>query len=248
MANDRLRASMTSAGMTIATLSEYVGVDPKTVERWIAKERIPHRTHRMSVAAALGQDDGYLWPSILEQGRTPAISRAELVTIHQNRRTVPLDTWLSLTRNARESIDILAYAASFLHDALPDFVDILAEKAAAGVGIRLLLGDPESDGVRLRGREEGIDDMLAARCRLTWRYFASIITTDGVIARKHGSTLYNSIFRFDDAMLTNTHIYGAPASHSPTLHIQRLPEGRLFKNYMLGFERVWSTGEPVTDL
>lgn len=56
-------------------------------------------------------------------------------------------------------IDLLAFAASFLHDAVPDFADHLAVKARQGVRIRLLFGDPESTAVNLRWEEEGIGDL-----------------------------------------------------------------------------------------
>jgi hypothetical protein len=32
-------------------------------------------------------------------------------------------------------------------------------------------------------------------------------------------------------MLVNAHVYGAPAAHSPVLHLRRLPGGRLFDHY-----------------
>ena len=48
--NERLRGSIASAGLRPAELAEAVGVDAKTVERWITKGRLPHRTHRMAVA------------------------------------------------------------------------------------------------------------------------------------------------------------------------------------------------------
>ena len=63
MTNERLRAAVVGAGLTPQALSERVGVDPKTVERWITQARIPHRTHRLAVAALVGQDDGFLWPA-----------------------------------------------------------------------------------------------------------------------------------------------------------------------------------------
>ncbi len=40
-------------------------------------------------------------------------------------------------------------------------------------------------------------------------------------------------------MLVNTHVYGAPASHSPVIHFRRLAGGRLFTHYLSSFERVW---------
>jgi hypothetical protein len=40
-------------------------------------------------------------------------------------------------------------------------------------------------------------------------------------------------------MLVNAHVYGAPAAHSPVLHLRRLPGGRLVDHYQASFERVW---------
>ena len=46
MTNERLRAELHSAGITVERLSDAVEVDPKTVERWISTDRVPHRAHR----------------------------------------------------------------------------------------------------------------------------------------------------------------------------------------------------------
>ena len=245
MSNERLRASVVSAGLTVQSLSEQIGVDRKTVERWITQDRIPHRTHRAAVARALAKDDVYLWPATDSDPRARSASEAEFVAIHPNRGSIPISSWMSLLDSATVSIDLLAFAESFLHDALPDFDGRLAVKARQGVQVRLLFGDPDSDAVRLRGEEEGIGDLLAARCRLTWSYLKPLLQEPGVLARMHGSTLYNSIFRFDDTLLANSHMFGAPASQSPLVHVQRIPGGRLFTNYLLGFERTWDQAHEV---
>ena len=40
----------------------------------------------------------------------------------------------------------------------------------------------------------------------------------GVEIRQHETVLDNSLCRFDDEMLVNTHIVGSPAPHDPVLH------------------------------
>lgn len=122
---------------------------------------------------------------------------------------------------------------------MPGFTDLLADRARAGVRVRLLFGDPESEAVALRGEEEGIGGLLGSRCALSWRYLQPYFDVPGIEARKHGATLYNSLFRFDDTVLVNAHAYGAPASHSPVLHIQRVPGGRLFSHYLTSFDCIW---------
>ena len=246
MSNERLRSAVLDAGLTYEDLSEQISVDPKTVERWITQARVPHRTHRLKVASLLGRDDVFLWPSTKSDPRNTAASEAEFVTLYPNRGSVSPDLWESWIDHARVQIDLLAFAASFLHDAVPDFDDHLANKARQGVRVRLLFGDPESDAVTRRGREEGIDDLLAARCRLTWNYYRPLLDVPGVEARQHGSTLYNSLFRFDDTLLVNTHSLGAAASHSPVMHLHKVAGGRLFSHYMAGFETTWDGASHVT--
>jgi hypothetical protein len=245
MTNERLRAAITSAGLNLQTFSEQVGVDPKTVERWITTDRLPHRTHRISAAAVLGKSDGFLWPATESDRISRSATEAELVRLYPSRGAIDAQTWLELAGQAKESIDLLAFAASFLHDSIPGFVDLLADRSRNGVRVRFLFGNPDSDAVALRGREEGIDDLMAARCRLTWKYLAPVIETNRIPARMHGTTLYASIFRFDDVLLANPHAYGASASQSPVLHINRIPGGRLFSHYLDSFERIWSTGQDL---
>ena len=126
MANERLRAAIIGANLTIAGLSEMVGVDPKTVERWITKDRVPHRVHRMAVATAVGKDDGFLWPTAVSEAQRSETSREELVGVHPSRGAIPMALWTGLLAQAQRQIDILAFAATFLHDAVPDFDATLA--------------------------------------------------------------------------------------------------------------------------
>lgn len=246
MSNERLRAAISEAGLNLQEFGEQLGVDPKTVERWITKDRLPHRTHRMKAAATLGKSDVFLWPATESDPRARSASRAEFVDLYPSRGSVPAASWVELIDGAKEAIDLLAFAGSFLHDSVPDFGERIAERARGGVRVRLLFGDPHSEAVAVRGREEGIEGLMEARCELTWKYLAPIVESGtGVQARRHGSTLYASLFRFDDVLLANPHAYGAPAGHSPVLHINRIPGGRLFTHYMESFERTWQNATPA---
>lgn len=167
---------------------------------------------------------------------------AEIVRIYPNRGAVPGDLWRSLLRTAREQVDVLVFAGLFLPDGHADFVTLLRQKVQTGAKIRYLLGDPESDAVALRGHEEGIADGLAARIRITLTYLAGLRDVPGVDLRLHTTALYNSIYRFDGHMLVNAHVYGAPAAHSPVIHL-RETSGGLFEHYAASFERVWATSE-----
>lgn len=69
--------------------------------------------------------------------------------------------------------------------------------------------------------------------------------TPGIEFRFHGTTLYNSIFRFDDEMIVNNHVYGAPGAHAPAMHLRKLGAGTLFATYAASFTEVWSLSRPA---
>jgi hypothetical protein len=56
--------------------------------------------------------------------------------------------------------------------------------------------------------------------------------------------LYNSIFRADDRLFVNTHIYGLPAAQAPVWHLRKIPGGELARHYLDSFERVWDIATP----
>lgn len=237
--NERLRSAILEAGLTLTEFAGKVQVDPKTVERWIGLGRTPHRSSRWATASLLGADEAYLWPEVADDVRTRSASTAEIVHVYPHRGAVPHDLWPALLDSANDQIGLLAYAGLFLSDTTPDLPPILAAKAAAGTTVRLLLGDPKSAAVATRGDEEGIGEGLAARIRLSASYLSAGLEAPGVQLRYHETTLYNSIYRFDDQLLINMHVYGAAAVQSPVMHLRRIPGGRLFAHYMESFEKVW---------
>ncbi|WP_444949217.1 helix-turn-helix domain-containing protein [Micromonospora ureilytica] len=60
--NDALRVALSDTGHTTESLAETVGVDPKTVGRWLTKDHIPHPRHRLAAAEALHKDVSDIWP------------------------------------------------------------------------------------------------------------------------------------------------------------------------------------------
>jgi transcriptional regulator with XRE-family HTH domain len=241
--NERLRGSMASARLRTADLAAKIGVDPKSVERWITKGRLPHRSHRAAVADALGVDETYIWPEVLTAPATQAASIAELLELHPSRAAVPHDTWRQLIAGTREALDVLTYAGTFLFEQ-HNIVDVLREKSAAGVRCRFLIGDEQSAAVHQRAEEEDTTGGLEGRIQLHRRYLREVAGLPGIEIRTHGTTLYNSLFRFDQDLMVNGHAYGAPAGHSPVLHLRRVPGGRMWDHYMRSFDEVWSTGKP----
>jgi len=57
--------------------------------------------------------------------------------------------------------------------------------------------------------------------------------------------LYNSIYRADDQLLVNTHVYGEPAHNAPVLHLRRVAGGDMVTTYLASFDKVWAAATPL---
>jgi hypothetical protein len=243
MANERLRRAIQRAGLRLEDVAGHVQIDPKTVERWITLGRLPHARNRARTAQLLEVDELELWPEVADRRG----GDSELVRLYSHRGAVPRDRWYELLETTRERLDMLVYAGLFLPDGRSDLAGVIRRKAQEGVEVRLLYGEPSCDAVALRGAEEGIGDGLVARIRLVLGYMRDAFEESGVSVRLHDTTLYNSLYRYDDDLLVNAHTYGVAAGQSPVLHLRRLPGGRLFDHYMASFERVWQTARPLAE-
>jgi transcriptional regulator with XRE-family HTH domain len=241
--NERLRTVMASQAVSVEALAERAGVDLKTAQRWLAG-RTPHARHRWAAAALLCEDETYLWPETAGAGRTAAASTGEVIRIYPRRVDASTELWWRLLTVARDHVDVLVYAANFLPEQYPALVDVLREKCDLGCRVRLALGDPEHTAILARGEEERFGDGIASRVRNALRYYAPLVGRPGAELRVHATTLYNSIYRFDDVMLVNTHVYGLTASQAPLLHLRRLDGGALFDSYLRSFQAAWDEGRP----
>ena len=243
MANERLRAALLERGITPAVLGDELGVDHKTVERWIAG-RPPYRKHRYAVAARLGVDEVYLWPDALSREVVGAASESEVLAVYPHRWEVPRDAWERLLTSAEREIGVLVYSGLFLAEDA-GMQKILADKARAGVRVRVLLGDPDSPQVADRGADEGMDDAMAAKIRNALVLYRPLRGVEGAEFRFHQTILYNSIYRSDDQLLVNTHVYGVAAAHAPVWHLRKVAGGEIAATYLDSFEQVWDTAVPV---
>ena len=239
--NQRLHDAIRKNGHRLTDLADEVGADPKTVERWISTGRLPRPSARRRLAELLDVPESVLWPD----APGVAYGTSELVGIYNTRRELPPATVGSLLDAAERHVDVLAYAALWLWDSVPEFAERLAMKSAAGVEIRVCLGDAESDAVALRGREEGDADGMASRCRIAANYARAIHRVDGEAVRQTGATLYNSLFRFDDEVLVNSHFWGNPAADSPVYHFRRQGDRGLAATAIRSFDRIWEDAQPL---
>ncbi|WP_028933958.1 XRE family transcriptional regulator [Pseudonocardia spinosispora] len=247
MANERLLDALLQAGLTSEQVAERIGVDRKSVERWITQEgRTPYARHRRAVSVLLGLAENYLWPAAVSAERQTRIAASEIVGVYPHRNAIPVDLWNRLLAAAVDRIDILVHAGLFLVER-PDFVRTLAAKAADGVTVRIVFGDPDSDAVRLRGDEEQLgEEVLASRIRYGLVPYSPLLGTPGIEFRFHATTLYNSIFRFDEELIVNNHVYGVPGAHAPALHLRKLGAGDLYGTYVKSFTDVWRLSRPAS--
>lgn len=244
MPNQRLRDALLRNTLGFEEVAKATGVDPKTVERWITQDRTPYPRHRHAIAAMVRETETYLWPDAVAPEKKKEINESEVVQVYAHRHAVPQDIWMHLIEQSKISISILVYAGMFLVDN-PALLKTLRQRAGEGVKVRLLLGDPTSREVTRRSEEEGIGKgTLSAKIRNALAVYKPLAETPGAEIRVHGTTLYNSIYRFDDEMLVNTHVHGFMAAHAPVLHLRRLSGGDLFETYAESFQGVWDGAKP----
>jgi hypothetical protein len=186
------------------------------------------------------KSESYLWPGALSGKRRTEVTESEIIHIYPYRADVPDELWTKLFENAVDNVGILIYSGFFLPEQHSRKLELLRQKADDGASIRILIGDPDCAAVTLRGQEEDIGDAIASKIRnVLIAYYQPYAEYPGINIKLHSTTLYNSIFWFDDEMLVNTHAYGVPAHFAPTLHLRHLSSGTLFQTYARSFDRVW---------
>lgn len=233
---------MVRTGTTVEDLAACAEVDVKTAERWISLGRVPHRSHRWAAASRLGADEAYLWPSAVP-ARQQA-SNDELVRLYPDRASVPRETWIRLMDEAQADISVLVMSGTFYAQTQPRIAAKLAAASARGVRVRLCFGNPRSEAVAIRDREEGLGGTLAAKIRSSLTYYRGVARSEDIDMRLHSATLYASLFRYDSDIIANPHVWGAPASLNPAMHLRRLDGGQVANHYMESFEQVWDTAKP----
>lgn len=246
MSNERLRSALLARGMSVQDLAEAIEVNPKTVERWITQGKVPYRRHQYATASALNVDVTTLWDDSRTVDSAMDLSKAEIVAVYPHRHTVPAGLWREIYARADNHLDVLVYSGLFLSED-PVFHDILKAKVAGTTQVRILLGDPGSDAVRQRGVDEGHRIMDGKIRNALLNYRPLFESHPDIGFRLHDSTLYNSIYRSDDEMLVNPHVYGIGAYLAPVLHLRRMPGGGLFDTYANSIEQTWGGARPITD-
>lgn len=210
----------------------------------VREGRTPYPKHRFQLAALLKESEQFLWPDANTPERAAEVARSEVVTVYAHRHQIPRELWLRLFDDTAQQLDILVYAGMFLTDDAA-LLKQLRRKAEDGVRVRLLLGNPTSRAVRERTAEEQIGaGAIAAKIRNVLAFFKPVMGVPGIEFRLHGTTLYNSIYRFDDEIIVNMHVHGLMAPQAPAIHLRQLSEGSLFNTYAENFDSIWKDSKP----
>lgn len=238
-----LAAQMKERGLTPEALARRSGVSIEQVRRLLKGSSSPRQSTADALAEALDSEPKLLWPA---QFTVPPArpEHSQAVTMWQSRAEVPARVWRDHFSRASRHLDILVYGGTFLFDSVPRFVPQLQDAVAAGIAVRVLVGDPHCHAVRQRGDEEQIEHSLSGRCELTLARLAPLRDADGTHLRVHATPLYASTFRVDDTVIVNPHIYGSPASDNPAILLERDRQPDLFDAYATSFDRIWQHANP----
>ena len=74
-------------------------------------------------------------------------------------------------------------------------------------------------------RDEGIGGAMASKIHNVLAFYKDLRGLDNAIVNYHDTILYNSIYRFDDEMLVNTHLFGTPPRTRRSCIFDGLPAG-----------------------
>lgn len=228
--NETLCRALLQARLTEEDVATRLQVDPKTVRRWL-EGRVPYLRHRWAIAAMLGVDETDLWPQL----RTTRTRPDEVLAIYPARDTVPQDVWLRMLGSTQHEIGILDDTwLPFAGD--QRIMAVLAERAGAGISVRICLRDPDTPVARNAVRMER-GDAPAASVSDALDVYAPLREK----VRLHQGMVYSSIYYGDDELLVSQLAYGIPLGQAPVLHLRRLEDGDMGAAYLDAFEHTWAT-------
>jgi hypothetical protein len=234
--NEPLRRALLRARLREVDVAARLGVDPKTVRRWL-NGRVPYARYRVELADLVSAEEADLWPGA--GGPLSVRPRPEeLGAVYPHRWAIPREVWTRFFESAEHEIGILAYSALFLAEDA-GILKILADKARHGVAVRIALGAHDSPSVKERGEEEGIGDAMPAKIRNALVLYRPLAAIENIEIRLHQTVLYNSIYRADDQLLVNQHTYSIPAARSPAFNLRKVIGGDMFRGYLTSFEHIW---------
>jgi transcriptional regulator with XRE-family HTH domain len=243
--NTALRQAMADARMTEQALARKIGVDEKTVGRWVAQDdRIPHPRHRWAACDALGADEAVLWPDAIRAAVKTGPDR-EIAAVYPYRSACPASLWRKLITSAKAEITFAGYTSYFLWIEQPNLALALRRKAEAGCRVRFLVGDPDSEVTRERERIEATPLTVSTRIAVTLEQLERLRDVTGIEARFSDRHIALSAFSFDDDMIVTPHLSNKAGHESPAFHVRRCQDDGIFDRFAMHVNALWDDGRPV---
>ncbi|MGW3635144.1 hypothetical protein ACWD7F_34250 [Streptomyces sp. NPDC005122] len=225
--NERLRGAMVAANVTIEGLAGHLGVDPKSVDRWLTvPDRTPHARNAEAAAKLLSADAYHLWPKLAERHRSTPTPQDEVVACYPLRSMVPFGLWRATLANAVTVVDLAVANLVFFVDAVWDLPALLADRASAGVRVRIITPAEPA------GPITGLADV-----------FPSLSAIPGLRLATHPG-LRADVLRADDDLLVTTPVDGLTPALAPVLHLRRLGPAPMTGGYLTALDHLFATATP----
>jgi transcriptional regulator with XRE-family HTH domain len=248
MSNERLRAAIDHAGLTVDQLAFKIQADSKTVRRWISG-RTPRKIYRLRVAEALGTTEADLWPEeeLRVDGRD---EQAEILAAYTHSNDHAAPDWRALLKRATAQVDLLDLTLTDLLRPAAARTALTEKAASDGCQVRLLFSAPESAYLTLTDAELGQDLALvdipesAQDANHTLELLPPLLAA-GVLARTFVTARPHSILRFDDEMLIGLQLYATPSEQVPLLHLKRHSDHGLFQAFADQYDLLWQDAHAV---
>jgi transcriptional regulator with XRE-family HTH domain len=220
--NEHLRTAITRSGLTLEEFADIVGVDVKTVQRWLAG-RVPYAGNRARVAGALDTAEHALWPDSVpvptttgeHERTTPLTGDAIAGYGHATDSAAPNGAALLSAAVERIEIAIPNLASQ------PDLVELFLTSGANGRHSRIIIEDPDQN-------------------------VESLLGLDGVEIRASPASDDHILYRADDEMLLVLTRIGSASASPPIIHLRRQTDGGLFDRLADDFDDRWLEATPLT--
>lgn len=245
MGNEQLRQALRNAGLEVDDLAVKAEVDVKTARRWLSG-RTPRARYRHRVANALGVPEQVLWPGEVpdqEQAEDTAGETVELFAASD------APDWRELLADARDRVELLDLT---LGGVISDGDgQLLADAAARGCRVRVLISDPDSVHLAIVEQDAGRHVNLTSRPAAVGELHRVVellsphAERGKVELRKFVDAGSYRVLVFDDQALIRLRLSGVESDALPVLYLARESAGDVFESFTRHFEAVWQRSEPL---
>jgi hypothetical protein len=220
--NEHLRTAITRSGLTFEEFADIVGVDVKTVQRWLAG-RVPYPRHRARVAGALDTTEHALWPD--------AVPAPTMTEAHE--LTTPV-TGDAIAGYGHATDPAVPTTAAFLSAAV-ERIEIAIPNLASQPGLVELFRTSATNGPQARIIIENPDEQVEP-----------LLGIDAIEIRASPAREDHVLYRADDELLLVLTRIGSASASPPIIHLRRQADGGLFDRLADDFDDRWLEATPLS--